>query len=151
MLRIGLAIAAAFVLQAVFSCLQMKHFSNEFIKLRRQGRVACGRKSGGFHAGAIVMFLLDEDGIIRTARKMEGVTCLARVRDLPGFEGRDIRDLTEEDGPRNHRNLRKAIADASLSYRKFTAGEVIPDPPTPFEKVQYALSGLGRRRNTLRN
>ncbi len=151
MIQIGLIVAAAFVLQGFLSCMQMKHFAVEFVKLRRQGRVACGRKSGGFHAGAIVMFQVDEDGIIQTARKMEGVTCFARVRDLPGFEGRDIRELTEEDGPKNHRNLRKAIADASLSYRKFMAGEVIPEPPAPFQKAGIALSSLGRRRMTLRN
>lgn len=151
MLQIGLVIAAAFLLQGLLSCFQMKHFTNEFIKLRRQGKVACGRKSGGFHAGAIVMFQVDDNGVIQTARKMEGVTCLARVRNLPGFEGRNIRDLTEEDGPRHHRNLRKAIADASLSYRKFMAGETIPEPPTPFQKVGLALGSIGRARTTLRN
>lgn len=150
MLRIGLVIAAAFVLQAILSCMQMKYFSNEFVKLRRKGKVACGRKSGGFHAGAIVMFQIDDNGIIQEARKMEGTTVLARVRPLPGFEGRDIRTLTEEDGPRNHRNLRKAIADASLSYRKFTAGEAIPEPPTPFQKVGIAMSSFGRKKTLLK-
>ena len=54
MLKLGLIVVAAFVLQAALSMLQMRHFSKEFVKLRRQGRVACGRKAGGFHAGAIV-------------------------------------------------------------------------------------------------
>lgn len=150
MLQIGLLIAAAFVLQTLLSMVQMKHFSNEFVKLRRQGRVACGRKSGGFHAGAIVMFQIDDDGIIQQSRKMEGVTCFARVKNLPGFEGRHIAELTEEDGPAKHRNLRKAIADASLTYRKYTAGEVIPDPPSPFQKVGLAARSLGRKRTILK-
>lgn len=148
MLQVGIVIAIAFVLQGTFSCVQMKYFSNEFVKLRRKGRVACGRKSGGFHAGAIVMFQIDDDGIIQEARKMEGTTVLARVKPLPGFEGRNIRDLTEADGPRNHRNLCKAIADASLTYQKYTAGEVIPEPPSPFQKVGYALGSIGRRKRT---
>ena len=62
MIKLALIVAAAFVLQILLSMQQMRHFSNEFVKLRRQGKVACGRKAGGFHAGAIVMFLLDDDG-----------------------------------------------------------------------------------------
>lgn len=36
MLELGLAILGAFILQAVLSMLQMKHFSKEFMKLRRR-------------------------------------------------------------------------------------------------------------------
>lgn len=135
MLKLGLVVAAAFILQILLSMMQMKHFSDEFVKLRRRGRVACGRKAGGFHAGAIVMFLIDEDGIIKEGRKMEGVTCLARVRPLKGFEGKYIGDLTTTNGPKGHKNLGKAIADAALTYNKYVAGEVIEQPPTPFQKV----------------
>ena len=139
MTKLLLIVAAAFVLQIVLSMAQMKHFSKEFVKLRRQGKVACGRKAGGLRAGAIVMFLLDEDGIVRCAKKMEGVTCLARVKPLPGFEGRDIRTLTAGDVPKSHKNLGKAVEDASLTFRKFTAGEIIPEPPSPFRKLGQAL------------
>lgn len=146
MLQVGIVIAIAFLVQGVFSAMQMKYFSNEFIKLRRKGRVACGRKAGSFHAGAIVMFQIDDDGYIREAKKMEGTTVLARVKPLEGFEGRHIAELTEEDGPKGHKNLCKAIADASLTYRKYTAGEIIPDPPSPFQKVGIALGSIGRKK-----
>ena len=65
MLKLGLVVAAAFVLQILLGMMQMKHFSDEFVKLRRCGRVACGRKAGGFYAGAIVMFLIDDEGYIK--------------------------------------------------------------------------------------
>lgn len=139
MTKLLLIVAAAFVLQIVLSMAQMKHFSKEFVRLRRQGKVACGRKAGGLRAGAIVMFLLDEDGIVRCAKKMEGVTCLARVKPLPGFEGRDIRTLTAGDVPKSHKNLGKAVEDASLTFRKFTAGEIIPEPPSPFRKLGQSV------------
>ena len=100
MLQLVLVIAIAFVLQALLSGIQMKHFSDEFVKLRRQGKVAVGRKAGGFHAGAIVMFLIDDKGKIRKGKKLEGVTFLARVKDFPGFEGRYVGALKKEDGPR---------------------------------------------------
>lgn len=142
MIKLALVIAAAFLLQIVLSMNQMRHFSEEFVKLRKQGKVACGRKAGGFHAGAIVMFLIDDDGIIQAARKMEGVTCLARVRCLNGFQGKYIGLLTEDDGPKGHRNLKKAIADAALSYNKFITGETIPEPPSPFQKVGRSMGSI---------
>ena len=88
MIKIALVIGLAFVIQFVLSSFQMKNFNNEFVRLRRKGKVAIGRKSGGFHAGAIVMFRIDEKGIIQESRKIEGTTFLARVKDFPGFEGR---------------------------------------------------------------
>lgn len=140
--KLGLVIIGAFLIQAALSMFQMKHFSDEFVKLRRQGKVALGRKSGGFHAGAIVMFLIDDSGYIKTGRKLEGVTCFARVLPLNGFEGKYIGDLKEEDGPKNHRNLRKAIADAALTYRKFVNGEMIDEPAAPLTRIGRFAGGL---------
>ena len=76
MLAFIIVIGISFLLQGLMSFMQMKNFSDEFIKLRRKGKVACGRKSGGLRAGAIVMFGIDDDGIITEARKLEGVTAL---------------------------------------------------------------------------
>ena len=141
-LQLGRVVISEFLIQAALRMMQMKHFSNEFVKLRRQGRVACGRKSGGFHAGAIVMFLLDDDGYIREGRKLEGVTCAARVRNLPGFEGKHIGSLKASDGPKGHKNLCKAIEDASLSYNKFVAGEEIEQPAAPLTKIGRSAKSL---------
>lgn len=135
----------AFLAQALLSFRQMKHFTDEFVAMRKRGKVATGRKSGGFNAGAIVFFLLDDDGIIREGKKLEGVTSFAKIKPLEGFEGRYVGDLTEEDGPKGHRNLRKAIADAAMNYRRFEAGEAIPEPPAPFERVGAAFGMLRKR------
>ncbi len=141
MLQLGLLILVMFAIQAVLSVLQMRHFSREFVKLRRRGKVACGRQAGGFHAGAIVMFLIDDSGVIQEGKMLFGVTCFARVRDLPGFEGKLVGGLTEEDLPRHGKNLRKAILDARNSYNKFMNGEEIPQPPSPFQRVGQTLTG----------
>ena len=141
MVQLGLLIAGMFLLQAVLITLQMRHFSQEFMKLRRRGKVACGRQAGGFHAGAIVMFLLDENGVIREGKKLFGVTRYARVTELPGFEGKYVGGLTEEDLPKHGKNLRKAIWDAQNSYNKFISGEEIPQPPSPFQRVGRTLAG----------
>lgn len=141
MLQLGLLVAAMFAVQAFLSVLQMRHFSKEFIKLRRRGKVACGRQAGGFHAGAIVMFLIDGDGVIQEGRQLFGVTCFARVRDLPGFAGKYVGGLTEADLPKYGKNLRRAILDARNTYNKFISGEVIPQPPSPFQRVGRTLTG----------
>ena len=84
MIKMALVIGLAFVIQFVLSSFQMKNFNNEFVRMRRKGKVAIGRKSGGFHAGAIVMFRIDDEGIIQESKKIEGTTFLARVKNFPG-------------------------------------------------------------------
>ena len=144
MLSILIVVGIAFLLQGLLGFFQMRHLTNEFLKLRRKGKVAFGRKSGGFRAGAVVMFLIDEDGIIREGKKLEGTTAIARVRPLEGFEGRYVGSLKKEDGPARHKNLCKAIEDAALTYRKYTAGELVEETtaPGPFQKVELAVSSL---------
>ena len=144
MLSFVIMIGIAFLLQGALSFLQMRHFTNAFLELRRKGKVACGRKSGGFRAGAIVMFGIDDDGIIREARKLEGTTAFAKVKTMEGFEGRYIGSLTREDAPAKHVNLGKAIEDAALTYRNYTAGEDIEPTQTPglFTQVKNEIGGL---------
>lgn len=144
MFRLGIIIMAMFVLQAVLSAIQMRHFSKEFIRLRKQGKVACGRQAGGFHAGAIVMFLIDDDGIIQQGRMLMGVTCFARVKPLNGFEGKYVGRLSEDELPKHGKNLRKAILDARNTYNKYMSGEEIPGPPSPFQRMGHALAGMGK-------
>lgn len=141
MLKLGLLVAAMFLIQAFLTSLQISHFNQEFIKLRRRGKVACGRQSGGFHAGAIVMFLVDENGIIREGKQLTGVTAFARVKPLDGFEGKFVGGLSEADLPRHGKNLRKAILDARDTYNKVMSGEIVPDKPSPFQRAGRALTG----------
>ena len=150
MLSILIVVGIAFLMQAILGFVQMRNLTDEFIKLRRKGKVAFGRKSGGFKAGAVVMFRIDEEGIVQEARKLEGTTAFARVKNMDGFEGRYLGDLTKEDAPKHHINLGKAIEDAALTYRKYTAGEEIEnDPlPGPLEKAGNAIGSLlGQKRN----
>ena len=141
MLKLGLFVAAMFFIQALLTSAQISHFNREFIKLRRQGKVACGRQSGGFHAGSVVMFLIDENGIIREGKQLTGVTSFARVKPLDGFEGKFVGGLTESDLPRYGKNLRKAILDAKETYNKVMNGEIVPDKPSPFQRAGRALTG----------
>ena len=149
MLKIIIVFAIAFLLQAIASMAQMKYFAKEFTEYRKQGKVVCGRQAGGFHAGAIVLFLIDYRGIIRKAKKLEGVTCLARFRELEGFQGKYVGELSGEEVPKTHKNLRKAVRDASLTYCKYVSGEEIENPPTPFQRAGRSVTGFMQRKKAL--
>lgn len=149
MLKIVFVFAIAFLLQAIASMAQMKYFAREFTEYRKQGKVVCGRQAGGFHAGAIVLFLIDDDGIIRKAKKLEGVTCLARFKEMEGFHGAYVGALNGEEVPKTHRNLRKAVRDASLTYCRYISGEEIENPPTPFQKAGRSVAGLMQHKKAL--
>ena len=81
---------------------------------------------------------------ITEGKKLVGVTSFARVKPLPGFEGRQIGSLTEADLPKYGKNLRRAILDARDTYNKFVSGEAIPEPPSPFQRAGHALAGIGK-------
>lgn len=149
MLKIVFVFAVAFLLQAIASMAQMKYFAREFAEYRKQGKVVCGRQAGGFHAGAIVLFLIDDDGIIREAKKLEGVTCLAHFKKMEGFAGAYVGALTGEEIPRTHKNLRKAVRDAALTYCKYISGEEIENPPTPFRRMGRSVTGLAQHKKVL--
>ena len=126
MLSILVVIGIVFAMQAILGFFQMRNLTDEFIQLRRKGKVAFGRKSGGFRAGAVVMFRIDEDGIIQEARKLEGTTAFARVKALEGFEGRYLGTLTKEDAPKQ----RKMLPNITLTLAKRSRTQLSPTANT---------------------
>ena len=95
------------------------------------------------------MFLIDDNGLIKKAKKLEGVTCLARFRELEGFQGKYVGELSGEEVPKTHKNLRKAVRDASLTYCKYVSGEEIENPPTPFQRAGRSVTGFMQRKKAL--
>lgn len=109
-LIIGLGLAWA--LQSALSWRQLKAFSSLFVAMRRQGKVCMGKFRGRLAQGAIVMFLLDEDGGIRDGRRLAGVSVLARFRPFPEFNGQAMGEIQPEQVSRIGRSLVKAVANA---------------------------------------
>lgn len=73
----------------LFQMVQMKSFNKFYTKLRK--RPGCHRKAkGGFHAGAIVMFAINQDGVIIDGCFMRGFTMLARFKNWDFFNGIDV-------------------------------------------------------------
>lgn len=80
----------AYLLQLLFSLRQMKTFNTVYQDLRKQGKVAIGKRAGKIRAGTIVMFALDDEGKILDARKMQGVTVWSRFAPMTQFIGEDL-------------------------------------------------------------
>ncbi len=133
-------LGGGYLLQCLFGLMQMKDFSKTFRPLRKMGRVAIGRTNGGLRAGAIVMFAIDEKGVILAGKRMMGVTVLAKFKDFTGFEGRNIGELTQTDVEKLPKPLRKAILDAVMNYNIIMSGGEIPPRLSLFQKIGQKLS-----------
>lgn len=133
-------LGGGYLLQCLFGLMQMKDFSKTFRPLRKMGRVAIGRTNGGLRAGAIVMFAIDENGVILAGKRMMGVTVLAKFKDFTGFEGRNIGELTQTDVEKLPKPLCKAILDAVMNYNIIMSGGEIPPRLSLFQKIGQKLS-----------
>ena len=115
-------IGIAWLLQSIFGFLQIKHFNRKYSELRRLGRVAIGKKTGMFRAGTVVMFAIDKRNNIIKAAKMQGVTVFSRVRELKGFEGKNLLNISDGDYKGINKLTKYAIEDALKSSDVISKG-----------------------------
>lgn len=127
----------AFLLQYLLSFKQMKDFNHHYSYLRKQGRVAIGVTKGGFKAGAIAMFSIDDRGKIIEFRYLQGVTVFSRFKSFVGFEGKAVECLSEDDCKKLKlaKPITKAVLEASSNYQIFISGKEIPTPPSNFQRL----------------
>ncbi|HIT72799.1 transcriptional regulator [Tyzzerella sp. An114] len=131
---------AGYLLQCFFGLMQIKNFSKAFGPLRKKGKVAIGRVNGGFRAGAIVMFAIDDEGVIIEGKRMMGVTIFAKFKEFKGFEGKNVGLITEEDVEKLPKPLRRAILDAKFNYNTIMSGGEIPPRLSLFQKIGKKFS-----------
>lgn len=134
----GVFCMGAYLLQILLGLKQLKDFNATYGQLRRLGRVAIGRRSGKVRSGTIVLFAIDKGGKILAAKKMQGVTVLARFKDLPAYIGQDIHYLDTYNPlvRKENKLLQIAIEDAREVFLRVEAG-VYKDVPkyAPFVNV----------------
>lgn len=111
------------ILNFLFGLFQVKDFNKNYIELRKLGKVAIGRKRGYFTAGTIVLILINNEGIVVSSRKVQGVSVMARVKTFQGLEGMDLGAITKEDLKKYNKLMRVAILDAIKNYNIFKGGE----------------------------
>ncbi|KXT77477.1 transcriptional regulator GutM [Streptococcus sp. DD13] len=119
----GLVIAA-YILQILLGLRQLKNFNQAYMQMRRQGRVAIGRRSGKLRAGTIVLFAVDKNGTVLDGRKMQGVTVLSKFKAMPSYIGQDIHYLDTYNPlvRSENRLLQIAIEDAREVFLRVEAG-----------------------------
>lgn len=137
-----IALGLAFILQFVFTMLQMKSFSVNYGALRKLGRVAIGKAKGGFKAGVIVMFAIDGNGDILKGSYMSGVTVLARFKELKGFADINIANLCDGHVAKLPKQLQKAVLNASSNYITITSGGEVEEPKSPLDRFGGSVKKL---------
>lgn len=134
-----ISLGIAYVLQFLLTMIQMKDFNLNFRDLRKMGRVAIGKKKGGFVAGSIVMFAIDDKGIILKGMCLSGVTVLARFKEINDFNGVDITTITEEQVKSYSKQVQKSILDASSNYITITNCGEIEEEKSPLQKLSGSI------------
>lgn len=102
------------ILQTMLAIRQFNQFNRHIKELRKRGRVAIGKAKGKIRAGAIVMFLIDDDLRIVKGEIMNGFTSLATIKEFNNFNGVNLLDLE----PDMCKGLGKQIAEAVVAARK---------------------------------
>lgn len=131
-------IGLSWLLQSMLGLSQVRNFNRRYAELRQMGRVAIGKKTGKFRAGTLVMFVIDRNDVIVKAVKMQGVTVFSRVRDMKGFEGKILPQLTESDLTKLNLLTRAAIKDALSNFDIITKGGEVKIRKTWLEKLMPA-------------
>lgn len=144
MIVLGAFGIGAYLLQIVFGMKQIKHFNQTYQQLRRKGKVAIGRRAGKLKAGTIVMFAVSKEGEIIESVKMQGVTVMAKFKQMPQFNGQFITSLVldHELVQQENKLMRQAIVNAREIYIRVEEGNYVEEKPvSPFvlAKIQANL------------
>lgn len=127
---LGIVVVVAYFIQILLGMRQLKNFNQVYSELRKQGRVAVGKRAGKIKSGTIVLFALDKKDKVISAKRMQGVTVLAKFQDMPQFIGEDIHyfDRYNPLVRRENKLLQKAIEDAREVFLRVEAGNYQDSP-----------------------
>ncbi|HHT11740.1 MAG TPA: transcriptional regulator [Propionibacterium sp.] len=143
------AIGFAWVAQSFLSFRQTKAFTQLFVDLRKKGRVAMGKFSGGLVAGSIVMFVLDEDDRVVEGHRLNGITVLARFKEFDLYDGRFMSMVEAREAKHLGKSVMRAVANARDNYRIVADGGMPSEPPTAVARALDKLPGIKPKQKTL--
>ena len=136
----------ALMLQFLLQMIQMKSFNKYYSKLRKMGRVAIGKAKGGFYAGAIVMFAIDQDGMVLDGCFMRGFTMLAKFKEWSFFNGVNVGSIKKEHCSTIGVSLRRAVLDASSNYNTIMSGGEILEKPGLLTRIGDKIYGINKKK-----
>lgn len=127
---LGAIAIIAYILQIFLGMKQIKNFNAVYIRMKRKGKVAIGRRPGKLVSGTILLLGVDEAGVIQEAEMMQGTSILARFKPHPQFIGIDIHQLTEAEILLKENKLtRQAAANAQKIYLEVAKGSHRDETP----------------------
>ncbi|MDD7795211.1 transcriptional regulator GutM [Clostridium sp. 'White wine YQ'] len=104
--------------------IQIKNFNENYIEMRRKGRVVIGRKRGYLQAGTIILLNVDEEDTIFSCKIIQGISVLAKMKQFNGLEGKQINKLTQDDISQYRKLTRVAILNAIDNFNQFKKEEI---------------------------
>jgi glucitol operon activator protein len=96
-----LVLGILWLIQIVGTYYQMKHYRKILGQITRKGEegyVGVGNSKARFGKGVVLILVVDEDGRVKNALKMRGMTVFARFKEAPELLGLSIDELRDEDG-----------------------------------------------------
>ena len=95
---IGLFIVSAFLLQGLLGIFQIKNFSKNYRELRLLGayRILIGKNPKRFFSGTLMLIAIDDNGNIKEARLMQGVTFFAKFKSVKELRNKNIAILAAD-------------------------------------------------------
>ena len=99
-----LAVGALWISQMVGTHVQMSHYRSVLGGITREGGkgyVGAGNAKARLGKGVILIMISDEEGVIKRALRMRGMTVFARFEEVPDLVGMTLDELREEgrEGP----------------------------------------------------
>jgi len=99
-----LALALVWILQIIGTYFQMKHYQRVLGRITSEGNdgyVGVGNAKATFGKGVILILVADDNGVVKKALRMRGMTILARFREAPDLVGMSVDELRlpEREGP----------------------------------------------------
>jgi glucitol operon activator protein len=95
-----LILAIAWALQIVGTYFQMRHYREVLGRITREGNegyVGVGNAKATFGKGVILILVSGEDGVVRKALRMRGMTIFARFGEVPDLVGMGLEELRVEE------------------------------------------------------
>lgn len=133
----GFFFILAYLLQSFLTFRQIKEFNRNFQTLRKRGKVVTGKKGGRLIAGTVILFLIDDEGVIIEGAIMQGISVFAKFKPFLDYNGQQLMALNRDHASVKavHRFTALAIENARELYIRFLTGTI--DEPnhshvTPF-------------------
>lgn len=95
-----LVLGLAWLAQIAGTYFQMEHYRKVLGGIREEGRegyVGVGNAKVRFGKGVILILVVGENGIVREALRMRGMTVFARFKEAPDLLGMELDELRDEE------------------------------------------------------